>query len=469
MQSVRAVINQLEDRIVSEYAVTNPATGETVARYDTFTDAQIEDALASAQAAYGAWRGVPVSERAKLVARAAELHRERRQELAAIIVREMGKPMAAALGEVDFAADITAYYADHAGEITADQPLTIAGDGTAIIRRSPLGVLFGVMPWNFPYYQVARFAAPNLIIGNVIVLKHASQCPESAAAIEAIYRDAGFPAGTYVNVYASTEQAAAIVADPRVQGVSVTGSERAGAAVAEVAGRYLKKVGLELGGSDPFIVLATDDLDAVVAAATAARLDNTGQSCNAAKRFLVIDGLYDEFVSKFTAAMDASKLGDPMQEDTVLGPLSSVEAAIRVESQVDKAVAQGATKVLGGKRDGAWYPPTVLTDVTPAMDAYREEFFGPVGVVYRVANEDAAVKLANDTSFGLGSYVYTTDPEQAARVADRIDAGMVYVNCVLADEPGLPFGGVKRSGTSRELGLLAADEFVNKKLIRTAL
>ena len=469
MQSVRAVINQLEDRIVSEYAVTNPATGETVARYDTFTDAQIEDALASAQAAYGAWRGVPVSERAKLVARAAELHRERRQELATIIVREMGKPMAAALGEVDFAADITAYYADHAGEITADQPLTIAGDGTAIIRRSPLGVLFGVMPWNFPYYQVARFAAPNLIIGNVIVLKHASQCPESAAAIEAIYRDAGFPAGTYVNVYASTEQAAAIVADPRVQGVSVTGSERAGAAVAEVAGRYLKKVGLELGGSDPFIVLATDDLDAVVAAATAARLDNTGQSCNAAKRFLVIDGLYDEFVSKFTAAMDASKLGDPMQEDTVLGPLSSVEAAIRVESQVDKAVAQGATKVLGGKRDGAWYPPTVLTDVTPAMDAYREEFFGPVGVVYRVANEDAAVKLANDTSFGLGSYVYTTDPEQAARVADRIDAGMVYVNCVLADEPGLPFGGVKRSGTSRELGLLAADEFVNKKLIRTAL
>jgi succinate-semialdehyde dehydrogenase / glutarate-semialdehyde dehydrogenase len=450
------------------YAVVNPATGETVASYDSFTDAQVEEALAGAQAAYEAWRERPVAERAALVRRAAELHRERREALADLIVREMGKPKGAALGEVDFAADITEFYADHAAEITADQPLTILGEGTAVIRRSPLGVLFGIMPWNFPYYQVARFAAPNLVLGNTIVLKHASQCPESAAAIEAIYRDAGFPAGAYTNVYVSAAQAATMVADPRVQGVSVTGSERAGAAVAEVAGRHLKKVALELGGSDPFIVLATDDLDAVVEAATAARLDNTGQSCNAAKRFIVVDGLYDAFVEKFTAAMAASPLGDPRSEDTVLGPLSSLEAAVRVEDQVDRAVAQGATKVIGGPRDGAFYPPTVLTDVTPAMDAYREEFFGPVGVVYRVADEDAAVKLANDTPFGLGSYVYTTDPEQAARVADRIDAGMVYINCVLADSPELPFGGVKRSGTAREMGLLAADEFVNKKLIRTA-
>jgi succinate-semialdehyde dehydrogenase/glutarate-semialdehyde dehydrogenase len=324
------------------------------------------------------------------------------------------------------------------------------------------------MPWNFPYYQVARFAAPNLVLGNVIVLKHASQCPESAAAIEKIYRDAGLPDGAYVNVYVSAEQAAKIVADPRIQGVSVTGSERAGAAVAEVAGRNLKKVALELGGSDPFIVLGTDDLDAVVEAAVTARLDNTGQSCNAAKRFIVVDGLYDDFVTKFTAAMAASPMGDPMERGTVLGPLSSVEAATRVEDQVDRAVAQGATKVIGGARDGAYYPVTVLTGVTPKMDAYREEFFGPVGVVYKVADEDAAVKLANDTSFGLGSYVYSNDPEQAARVADRIEAGMVYVNIVAADSPELPFGGVKRSGTARELGLLAADEFVNKKLIRTA-
>jgi len=453
---------------MSQYAVVNPATGETVARYDTVTDADIETALAKAQAAFEGWRERPVAERAALVGRVAELHRERRVELADLIIREMGKPKGAALGEVDFAADITQYYADNAAAITADQPLTILGEGTAVIRRSPLGVLLGVMPWNFPYYQVARFAAPNLIIGNTIVIKHASQCPESAAALEQIYRDAGLPAGAYQNVYASTDQVAAMIADKRVQGVSVTGSERAGAAVAEIAGRHLKKVALELGGSDPFILLATDDLDAAVEAATAARLDNTGQSCNAAKRFIVMDGLYDAFLEKFTAAMAASSLGDPTSEDTVLGPLSSLEAATRVEDQVDRAVAQGATKVIGGARDGAFYPPTVLTGVTPKMDAYREEFFGPVGVVYRVADEDAAVQLANDTPFGLGSYVFSTDPDQAARVADRIDAGMVYVNCVLADSPELPFGGVKRSGTSRELGLLAADEFVNKKLIRTA-
>jgi succinate-semialdehyde dehydrogenase / glutarate-semialdehyde dehydrogenase len=453
---------------MSQYAVVNPATGETVARYEQFTDAQVEDALARAQAAFESWRKVPVAERAKIVGRAAELHRERRKELAAIITREMGKPFGAAVGEVDFAADITQYYADQAAAITADQPLKILGEGTAVIRRSPLGVLLGVMPWNFPYYQVARFAAPNLVLGNVIVMKHASQCPESAAAIEKIYRDAGLPDGAYVNVYASTDQVAAMIADPRVQGVSVTGSERAGAAVAEVAGRHLKKVALELGGSDPFIVLAADDLDPVVEAATIARLDNTGQSCNAAKRFIVVDRLYDEFLDKFTKAMAASKLGDPMERGIDLGPLSSVEAATRVEGQVDRAVEQGATKVLGGSRDGAFYPPTVLTDVTPKMDAYREEFFGPVGVVYRVPDEDAAIKLANDTPFGLGSYVYSNDTEQAARVADRIDAGMVYVNIVAADSPELPFGGVKRSGTSRELGLLAADEFVNKKLIRTA-
>ena len=453
---------------MSSYAVTNPATGKTEATYDTFTDAQVEQALTSAQSAFVAWRQRPVSERAALVRRAAELHRERRKELAGIITREMGKPFGAAVGEVDFAADITEFYADNAETITADQPLTILGEGTAVIRRSPLGVLFGIMPWNFPYYQVARFAAPNLVLGNTIILKHASQCPESAAAIEKIYKDAGFPEGAYVNVYVSAEQAAKMVADPRIQGVSVTGSERAGAAVAEVAGRNLKKVALELGGSDPFIVLATDNLDTVVEAAVAARLDNTGQSCNAAKRFIVVDGLYDEFLSKFTAAMGAAKLGDPMERGIDLGPLSSVDAATRVESQVEKAVAQGATKVLGGARDGAYYPATVLTGVTPKMDAYREEFFGPVGVVYKVADEDAAVQLANDTSFGLGSYVYTTDPAQAARVADRIDAGMVYVNIVMADSPELPFGGVKRSGTSREMGLLAADEFVNKKLIRTA-
>ena len=452
---------------MSDYTVVNPATGETLASYPGSTDAEVEAALAAADAAYRDWgRDSSPAERAEALRAVARLHRERRDELAAIIVREMGKPLEAALGEVDFAADITEYNADHVDEFTADQPLSIDGDGTALIRRSPLGVLLGIMPWNFPYYQVARFAAPNLAVGNTILLKHAPQCPESAAAIASIYADAGFPAGAYADLRLTNEQAAAVIADPRVQGVSVTGSERAGAAVAEVAGRNLKKVALELGGSDPFILLSTDDLDAAAQAAVDARLDNTGQSCNAAKRFIVVDGLYDAFLEKFTAGMAAATLGDPFAEDTVLGPLSSLAAAERLEKQVDAALAQGATRVLGGDRDGAFFPATVLTGVTPEMDAYREEFFGPVGVVYRVADEDEAVQVANATPFGLGSYVFTTDAEQAERVANKIEAGMVYVNLVLADEPALPFGGVKRSGTSREMGLLAADEFVNKKLIR---
>jgi succinate-semialdehyde dehydrogenase/glutarate-semialdehyde dehydrogenase len=452
---------------MSDYAVVNPATGETLATYPTATDAEVEAAIAAADHAYRTWgRTASPAERAELLRKVANLHRERRDELAAIIVREMGKPLAAAEGEVDFAADITEYYADHIDKITGDVPLEIDGDGTAIIRKAPLGVLLGIMPWNFPYYQVARFAAPNLALGNTILLKHAPQCPESAAAIAQMYADAGFPAGAYADVRLTNDQAATVIADRRVQGVSVTGSERAGAAVAEIAGRHLKKVALELGGSDPFILLSTDDLDAAVSAAVEARLDNTGQSCNAAKRFIVIDGLYDAFLEKFTAAMAGATVGDPFAEDTVLGPLSSLAAAERLEQQVDKAVAQGATLVTGGKRDGAFYPGTVLTGVTSDMDAYLEEFFGPVGVVYRVQNEDEAVEIANGTSFGLGSYVFTTDAEQAERIADKIEAGMVYVNVVLADEPALPFGGVKRSGTGREMGLLAADEFVNKKLIR---
>ncbi|GEP48551.1 NAD-dependent succinate-semialdehyde dehydrogenase [Microbacterium saccharophilum] len=454
---------------MSTYAVVNPATGETLATYPTATDAEVEAAVAAAAEAARTWgRTSTPAERAALLRRVAELHRERRDELAAVIVREMGKPLAAAEGEVDFAADITEYYADHIEEITRDTPIDILGEGTAVIRRAPLGALLGIMPWNFPYYQVARFAAPNLAVGNTILLKHAPQCPESAAAIAQMYADAGFPAGAYADVRLTNEQAAEVIADPRVQGVSVTGSERAGAAVAEVAGRNLKKVALELGGSDPFILLSTDDLDGAVQMAVDARLDNNGQSCNAAKRFIVVDDLYEQFVEKFAAGIGGATVGDPFAEDTVIGPLSSLTAAERLAEQVDRAVAQGATLVTGGVRDGAYYPGTVLTGVTEDMDAYREEFFGPVGVVYRVADEDEAIAVANGTPFGLGSYVFTTDAEQAKRVADRIEAGMVYINVVLADSPELPFGGVKRSGTGREMGLLAADEFVNKKLIRTA-
>ena len=453
---------------MSDYAVVNPATGETLATYPTIGDADLDAAVGRAHAAARSWRVTPPSERAAVIRRIAELHRERRDELAAIIVREMGKPLAAAEGEVDFAADIVEYYADHIDQITGDTPIDILGEGTAVIRRAPIGVLLGIMPWNFPAYQVARFAAPNLAVGNTILLKHAPQCPESSAALEAIYTDAGLPDGAYVNLYATNEQAAVVIAAPRVQGVSVTGSERAGSAVAELAGRHLKKVALELGGSDPFILLSTDDLDATVNAAVDARIDNNGQACNGAKRFIVVDELYDAFVAKFTAAMAATVMGDPFAADTVLGPLSSSAAADRLQEQIDRAVAQGATLTTGGTREGAYIAPTVLTDVTSDMDVYGEELFGPAGVVYRAADEDDAVRIANDTAFGLGSYVFTTDAEQAERVADRIDAGMVYVNLVLADSPELPFGGIKRSGTSRELGLLAADEFVNKKLIRIA-
>jgi succinate-semialdehyde dehydrogenase/glutarate-semialdehyde dehydrogenase len=453
---------------MSDYAVINPATGEQIKAYPTITDDELAAAIALAYQTHQGWlRSTSVEERAALVRRVGELHSERREELAAITVREMGKPTEQALGEIDFCADIYGYYADNGPDLMKDEPIKLlAGEGTAIIRRSSLGVILGIMPWNFPTYQVARFAGPNLVIGNAVLLKHAPQCPETAAALQAIYLDAGFPEGAYVNIYATNDQIATVIADPRVQGVSVTGSERAGAAVAEIAGRNLKKVVLELGGSDPFILLSTDDLDATVDAAVTARLDNAGQSCNAAKRFVVIDELYEPFLQKFTAAMTAEKPGDPTAEDAVMGPLSSSLAADRLQDQLDRAIKGGATVVAGGERSGNFFSPTVLTDVTPSNDAYREELFGPVAVVYRVGSEEEAVKLANDTPFGLGSYLFTTDAEQADRVANKIDAGMVYVNLVGADGAELPFGGVKRSGSGRELGKYGADEFVNKKLIR---
>jgi succinate-semialdehyde dehydrogenase / glutarate-semialdehyde dehydrogenase len=455
---------------MSSYAVVNPATGETIKEYPEIGDDELRAAIDRADQASRTWsRSSTVAERAALVRKVGELHSERRRQLAEIIVREMGKPIEQALMEVDFAGEIYGFYADKAEGLMADEPIELLdGEGTAIVRRGPYGVLLGIMPWNFPYYQVARFAGPNLVIGNTILLKHAPQCPESAEAMAQMFSDAGFPAGAYENVYASNEQIEWVIADPRVHGVSVTGSERAGAAVAAVAGRNLKKVVLELGGSDPFILLGTDDLDATVEAAAEARLDNTGQSCNAAKRFIVADDYYDEFLEKFTAAFTAAKPGDPTAEGTAVGPLSSQTAADRLEQQVQKAVDNGAEVVVGGKRDGNYFEPTILTGIEPGDEASQEEFFGPVAQVYRVGSEQEAVDLANRTPFGLGSYLMTTDPDQAERVADRIEAGMVYVNLVGADSPELPFGGFKRSGFGRELGRYGADEFVNKKLIRSA-
>ena len=455
---------------MSSYAVVNPATDEVLKEYPEISDADLKSAISRADDAYRAWAaGSTIAERAQLVRAVGRLHTERRQELAEIVVREMGKPIEQALMEADFAGEIYGFYADKAEDLMADEPIELlGGEGTALIRRSPFGVLLGIMPWNFPYYQVARFAGPNLMIGNAILLKHAPQCPESAAAMQQMFDDAGFPAGAYENVYASNEQIEWVIADPRVHGVSVTGSERAGAAVAATAGRNLKKVVLELGGSDPFILLGTEDVDAAAEAAAEARLDNTGQSCNAAKRFIVVDDLYDEFLEKFREKVEASKPGDPTAADTAIGPLSSATAADRLEDQVKRAVANGAEVLIGGKRDGNYFEPTILTGIEPGDEASQEEFFGPVAQLYRVGSEEEAVELANQTPFGLGSYLMTTDPEQAERVADRIEAGMVYVNLVGADSPELPFGGFKRSGFGRELGRYGADEFVNKKLIRSA-
>jgi succinate-semialdehyde dehydrogenase / glutarate-semialdehyde dehydrogenase len=457
---------------MSDYAVIDPATGETVREYPTITDAELDAALASTHAAYESWsRGTDASQRAALIKRVAELHLERKDELAALATREMGKPLAQAVGEVEFAAAIFEFYADKGPGFLVDESIEVES-GSAVIRKVGLGVLLGIMPWNFPYYQVARFAGPNIVAGNTILLKHAPQCPESAAAIEDIFATAaesvGAPAGVYRNVFATNEQIEGVIADPRVQGVSVTGSERAGSAVAAIAGRNLKKVVLELGGSDPFILLSTDDLDAAVTDAVNARLDNNGQSCNAAKRFVVADGLYESFASSFVSSFTAVQPGDPTASDTELGPLSSAAATERLTEQLDRAVAQGATVLARGEVRGNFFAPAVLADVTPSMDAYHEEFFGPVAMLFRAADEDDAVRIANDTPFGLGSYVYTTDAAQASRVADRIDAGMVWVNLVLGDAAELPFGGAKRSGFGRELGRFALDEFVNRKLIRTA-
>lgn len=445
---------------MTDYAVVDPRTSERLETYATARPSDIESALDRTAAAHWNWsRSSTVSQRADLLRRVASLHRERKDELAAIITREMGKPVGEAVGEVGFCAAIYDFYADNAENFLADEPIDLVdGKGSAFIRRASVGPLLGIMPWNFPYYQVARFAGPNLAAGNTIVLKHAPQCPQSAAALEQLFRDAGFPDGAYVNVYATNEQVADMIADPRVRGISLTGSERAGSAVAEMAGRNLKKVVLELGGSDPFILLSTDDLDAAVRAAVNARVFNTGQACNAGKRFIVAADLYDDFLEAFRSRI---------ARGSVTAPLSSVAAAENLAAQVDRAVAGGAVVERTGSASGAFYPPSILTDVSPLNDVFHEELFGPVAMVFKVASEKEAIDLANNTPFGLGSYVFTTDAVQAQRVADALDVGMVFINGIGADGVDLPFGGVKRSGFGRELGRYGIEEFVNKKLIRT--
>jgi succinate-semialdehyde dehydrogenase/glutarate-semialdehyde dehydrogenase len=453
----------------SEYAVFNPATGKVEKEFRPASDVEIADALARSHAAFTSWRYSQIEDRTAMLRRVADLYEERRNELATLVTREMGKPISQALIEVDLVTTIYRFYADKAPGLLQDEELDVVAGGTAVIRKEAVGPLLGIMPWNFPYYQVARFSAPNLALGNTILLKPAPQCPESALAMEQIFADAGLPDGAYINLFASNDQVADIIADPRVQGVSLTGSERAGTAVAEIAGRNLKKVVLELGGSDPFLVLGPVDLDRAVNDASMGRFFNAGQACNAAKRIIVTEEHYDAFVEKFTAQVKSIEPGDPTDSGTYMGPLSSPQAVENLAAQIEDAVAQGATVLVGGKRlerDGAWYAPTVLTGVTRGMRAYSEELFGPAAVIYKVANEDEAVTLANDTDYGLSAAVECDDEERARRIADRLDTGMVYINEPSGTAAELPFGGVKRSGFGRELGKYGMDEFVNKKLVR---
>lgn len=455
---------------MSNYAVTNPATGEVLATFPTASDAEIQQAIATADSTQRDWsRKTSVAQRAAMMQKVADLHTERCDELAAIIAREMGKPLDQAVGEVEFSAAIYEYYAQNAEEFLKDEDIITEDGGKAFIRRQGIGVILGIMPWNFPYYQVSRFAGPNIILGNTVVLKHAEQCPESASAIQRIFDDAGFPAGAYVNVFASHDQIKTIIEDDRVQGVSLTGSERAGAIVAEIAGRNLKKCVLELGGSDVLLVLDVDDIDEAVQTAVAGRLDNSGQACNGSKRIVVLDKYYDEFAPKFVEAMGSLNLSDPFADGADLGPLSSDKATLGLSAQVKKALDQGAVLHTGSaEANGNFFPPTVLSGVTPDMDAYSEELFGPVAVLYKVSSDEEAIALANSSPFGLGSVVLCQDESRAIEVGDKLEVGMVFINGVGLDSPELPFGGVKRSGFGRELGRFGIEEFQNKKLFRFA-
>jgi succinate-semialdehyde dehydrogenase / glutarate-semialdehyde dehydrogenase len=450
------------------YSVTDPATGELIEELPNATDEEVQAAIDRVHRGYSSWRGRSVTERAKIALRAAELFAERADELAAIMTLEMGKRINEGRGEIGVVVDIFKYYANNGPALLADEPLAIKS-GKAVIAKEPIGALLGVMPWNFPCYQVARFVAPNLVLGNTILLKHASICPRSAAAIEQVLHDAGVPDDAYVNVFASSKQIPWMLADPRIQGVSLTGSEQAGISVAAEAGKNLKKCVLELGGSDPLIVLDTDDIDKTVKVTATARMRNCGQSCNAPKRMIVLSDIYEDFVDRLTKRVaDYYLPGHPADPETTLPPLASVAAADEVAAQVETAVRQGAILRTGGNRigPGAYLEATVVTDVTPEMNAYYEEIFGPVVLVFRAETEDEAIAIANDSPFGLGASVFGTDLDRARRVAEQIEAGMVYLNKSGGSEADLPFGGIKRSGMGRELGPLGIEEFMNKKSIR---
>ena len=443
----------------------NPATGEVLATYPPHGAAAVEEKIARAAAAFATWRRVPFAERAAAMQRAAALLDGEKRDWGRLLTLEMGKPIGAAVAEAEKCAWVCRYYAEEAERLLA--PEEIATDARrSYVRFDPLGPVLAVMPWNFPFWQVFRFAAPALMAGNVGLLKHASNVPQAALAIEEIFRRAGFPLGCFQTLLVGAAQVASRAADPRIAAVTLTGSEGAGASLAQAAGGALKKAVLELGGSDPFVVLPSADLEKAVATAVIARTLNNGQSCIAAKRFIVHTAIYDEFERRFVARMAALRVGDPLDPATEIGPLATPAIRDELEAQVEQSVAAGARLLLGGA--GNYFPPTVVADPPPEAPAFRDELFGPVAALFRVGSLDEAIALANATAFGLGASVWTTDPHEQSRLAVEIEAGSVFVNGLVKSDPRLPFGGIKRSGFGRELAGFGIREFVNVKTVWVA-
>ncbi|WP_380784460.1 NAD-dependent succinate-semialdehyde dehydrogenase [Sphingomonas sp. R86520] len=452
------------------YQSLNPFDGTLIENFTDLSDVDFEVKLAAAQTCFETWRHTSYAERAVIIARAADLLDERADELARTMTLEMGKRIGEARGEVAFSARIMRYYAKNAERFLAPTKLDPTV-GEAHMESSPIGVIFCVEPWNFPYYQLARIAGPHLMAGNTLVVKHAGIVPGCAIAFEKLLLDAGAPVGLYTNLLITHEQSDRVIDDPRIKGVALTGSVAAGQSIAARAGRNLKISSMELGGSDAFIVLDDADLDHTIPWAVWGRMYNTGQTCCAAKRFIVVESLADAFLTRFQAALEALRAGDPLDAATTLGPLSSEAALVQLVAQVDVAVAHGARLVMGGKRidrPGAFMAPTILADIAPDNPAFRDEFFGPVASFYRVKDEAAAIALANDSDFGLGGSVWTKDVARGRRVASKVETGMMFINNIDWSDAELPFGGIKNSGYGRELGDMGIQQFVNKKLVRTA-
>ena len=446
----------------------NPATGEALEPVEGHSDEDVEDALDRATATFESWRERSTIERRELLADAADVLRENTEEYAEIMTREMGKPISGAVSEVEKCAWVCDYYAETAGEHLADEALSSAPEANAFISYEPLGPILAVMPWNYPFWQVFRFAAPHLTAGNVGLLKHASNVPECAMAIADVFERAGYPEDVFQSLLIGSDQVEAILQDDRLRAATLTGSEPAGRAVAETAGSELKKTVLELGGSDPFVVLDDADIAAAAATGASARTLNSGQSCIAAKRFIVHEDIYDEFLGEFTDEMDSLEVGDPTEENTNLGPQAREDLLNDLHDQVERTLDAGASLELGGEpmdRDGFYYPPTVLTDVPRDAAGACEETFGPVAPVFRVSDEAEAIELANDVEFGLGASVWTEDLDRGERVARRFEAGCCFVNQLVKSDPRVPFGGIKDSGYGRELAGHGIREFVNEKTV----